>query len=463
MRSLKADLTTAAVGTAAVVLCAASLALYGAARVYLVSELDQRVAAVTQLVASSIELENGRLEMEFEGLHITELSPVAGKGFFEITLDDQLLVRTPHDAGMPPGLDGAPPDRACWIDLGGGTWARGYVRAWSLPDATGPRMRVSLAVDASGPLAALNALAVSLIAVGTVALAVLVLAMRLVVARSLRPVIALGQSLRARETGGLADDMDTAGVTEELRPVIAEVNVLLARVRQTLDRERAFSANAAHELRTPLAGLLTTLEVAQSSPKLHPDAKPTLDRCLTVSRQLKQMVDALMHLARLENGRDRYLPAEIDLADEANKTWEQIRKQSTDEKHFEIRQQTAELAPAWAEPLLVRLVLRNVLCNAAHHVDDGGWVAITSASDPAGASITIENTGSLVSEDDVTRVFEPFWRGDAARSLTGLNAGLGLSLARRAAERCGGSITASSQAGGNFKVVISLPSPSGHI
>jgi two-component system, OmpR family, phosphate regulon sensor histidine kinase PhoR len=105
----------------------------------------------------------------------------------------------------------------------------------------------------------------------------------------------------------------------------------------------------------------------------------------------------------------------------------------------------------------LRQALHNLLDNAVTHVDSGGLVRIEAGREPDRIRCRITNTGSRISPEDAERVFDRFWRGDAARTDTGVHCGLGLSLSRRIVTLLGGRISVTSAVGGEFSVTIVFP------
>ncbi|MCP4249459.1 MAG: hypothetical protein GY778_20650, partial [bacterium] len=104
----------------------------------------------------------------------------------------------------------------------------------------------------------------------------------------------------------------------------------------------------------------------------------------------------------------------------------------------------------------LRLVLQNILGNAAAYADDGGRISIASVSTNGQTELTVTNTGSSVSPQDVRRVFDRFWRGDSSRQCAGQHCGLGLSLCKTLVELLGGSISAEAGADGTFAIMVRL-------
>lgn len=245
----------------------------------------------------------------------------------------------------------------------------------------------------------------------------------------------------------------------ELRALAASFDAMLNRLsRSSADRERAleatrrFAADAGHELRTPLTSVQANLSALRRHPEL-PEARRAelLDDALAEQRRLVALLDGLQALARgdaapLEHTR-------VDLAELLDQTLE-----AAEARHPRTRWQTAvpedpvEVA-GWAPGL--RLVLDNLVENAARHGRDGGTVRITLAQDPTGAVLTVEDDGPGVPVEERARVFEPFARVDGT---TAPGSGLGLALVAQQAGHHGARVALDdSDALGGARLRVQFP------
>lgn len=111
-----------------------------------------------------------------------------------------------------------------------------------------------------------------------------------------------------------------------------------------------------------------------------------------------------------------------------------------------------------SDPQCLLLILRNLLDNAVTYADSGGLIHLAASSGAGGVELSVANTGCTLTQADLPRVFDRFWRGDVARTDTGLHCGLGLSLLQRAVEALGGTVWASIEAPATFVVRVKLPS-----
>jgi two-component system sensor histidine kinase QseC len=288
---------------------------------------------------------------------------------------------------------------------------------------------------------------------GAVVLSLLVTAP--LVQMGLRPLETTSTRIEQISEGNLSVRVDAANAPAEVSAVVECLNRLLARLEAAFERERAFSANVAHELNTPLAGLRSTLEVARSRPREPADYQKTLDDCLAICVQTEAIVANLLSLARIDAGQCEVHSEEVPLGrliDEAWSAWAERAKS----RGLKVTRSVDETLSVRSDPEKLRLILHNLLQNAVVYADEGGTIDITTAGHPDRVEIAITNSGNSLSPGETKQVFERFWRGDPARGATGRHAGLGLALCKELAELLNASLAIKSLAGGLFEVRMEL-------
>ncbi len=292
-----------------------------------------------------------------------------------------------------------------------------------------------------------------ILCVAALALAAVVLSFT--VSRALLPVNQLAAHIAALDTSGLGKRLALEEGPTELRPVVQRLNDLLDRLEATVLREKAFTADVAHELRTPLAGLRTTLEVCATRPRKTAEYQQAIAACLQMVGRMHAMVDNLLTMARAEAGQLQVLLEPVDLADLARECW----------PPFADRARERGLADIWPSegPCIaltdrekLRLVLHNLFDNATNYADTGGRVLVDTRCESGSAVLSVSNSGSAVAPEEAEKVFDRFWRGDAARSADGLHAGLGLALVKRVMQSLGGGVAAEISNAGVFTVKVTL-------
>ncbi|MEO8279208.1 MAG: ATP-binding protein [Ideonella sp.] len=270
-------------------------------------------------------------------------------------------------------------------------------------------------------------LTVSQIVPWLLVLPILLAVMTWAVRRALAPMAALAEDLSKRPAGDLQPLAQTLAPVE-LRPLLGAMNGLFERITQMLVRERRFTADAAHELRTPLAVLQAQWDVLQrtTDPGERATAEANMSRGLD---RMGRLVTQMLALARVESGTT---PAYEQVS------WTAIVEQAMSDCLALAERRDIELAcdwpPAGVPPMpllgndnLLTVLLRNLLDNAVRYAPIGSTVTLRISKD----TIEVENDGSPLSEQQLTRLGERFYRPDGQREG---GSGLGVSIVRRIAE-----------------------------
>jgi two-component system sensor histidine kinase QseC len=274
---------------------------------------------------------------------------------------------------------------------------------------------------------------------GTLVLALL--AGAIAVRQGLRPLDALAARIAAVRQEDLSARIPAEHMPAEMIPVIGRLNDLLCRLDEAFRRERAFTADAAHELRTPLAGLRCTLEVALSQPRTGTDYREAITECLDVVQHMQGVVESLLALARYESGQTTLHPEVLDVRELIESGWRPLVDQATSRGiAFEARL-PINLRCRVDRDVVHRIVVA-LLSNAAEYTNDGGRIEISGRSSAESLELVIANTGCSLGKEDAQHVFDRFWRGDRSRTHTGIHCGLGLALVQRSASVLGGSVSA---------------------
>ncbi len=295
-----------------------------------------------------------------------------------------------------------------------------------------------------------------LIGIGLVVTALTAGVMVGVVWRGLAPLNRLAGKIAALRTENLSDRIDLPDAPAELAPVVEVSNQLLQRLETAVDRERSFTADVAHELRTPLAGVRSVLEVALSRDRPAQDYQAAMRECLRIAASMQTMTGNLLSLARLDRGQLTVRHEPVPLPALLQECWEPL-EGGAKARSLRVSWNGDPAVVMETDRELLRQILTNLLDNAVVYADSGGEIRVDTGLEAGAAFVRIANTGSQVPQDQVERVFERFWRGDASRHGVGRHAGLGLPLARRLATLLGGSLIATSEFGQWFTVTLTLP------
>ncbi len=276
--------------------------------------------------------------------------------------------------------------------------------------------------------------------------------------RALAPLALMAESARSMPF----DDgrLPSPGTRDELEDFALSFNGLLDRLHVALERQRQFTGQASHQLRTPLAALIAAIEVARRRPRAVEDHERILDRLHDDATRLWRVVEALLFLARADA--EAELP-DLERLDLAAWTAEHMLAWSDHERAADLRFEGSDGGPLWTRahrPLLGQL-LDNLLENACKYSEPGTPIVVRAWSEPGTIMLAVEDRGCCVSAGDLPRIFEPFYRAESSRRLGRAGVGLGLAVAWRIAEAHGGTIAAESEPGRGSRFVVRLPSTPG--
>jgi two-component system OmpR family sensor kinase len=281
----------------------------------------------------------------------------------------------------------------------------------------------------------------------------LLLVTALAIAGSLRPMVHLAGDLDLRR----ADDMTPLPLTSmpsELHPFIVSINGLLERMKQMMDQQRRFVADAAHELRTPITALGLQAENLETLDLPEP-ARERLGVLKQGMRRTNHLLEQLLALARHEAGPPRE-PAIVELDRVAKDLVADVLTDAA-RKEIDVGFELIEPIAIKGESVMVATMIRNLLDNAVRYTPSGGRVDIGVYRDAGAAVVQIEDTGPGIPPGEMDRIFEPFFRG--SRPIED-GTGLGLSIVGRIVDRLGGSIKVeniSGPSGTGLRATVRLP------
>ncbi len=239
----------------------------------------------------------------------------------------------------------------------------------------------------------------------------------------------------------------------ELAQLASSFNEMAARLAALFDARRELVAWASHDLRTPIASMQAMLEALEDGLAEPRDYLPVLQEQV---RTLALLVDDLFELARIDAGALtlELREAELDGLVDACLRGLEVEARA---RRVKLEARVDDGAVAWCAPDQVQRVLLNLVTNALRHTPSDGSVAVLVESRPRALQVTVEDTGEGLAPEAQRRMFERFWRGDAARTTGNGRAGLGLAIARGLVEAQGGQIWAEPRSGGGARVCFTLP------
>lgn len=277
---------------------------------------------------------------------------------------------------------------------------------------------------------------------------------------SLRPVqgimdevdaISDGTSLHRRLAVPLSGD--------EIARLAQTVNGMLARLERSFASLHRFTADASHELKTPLQVLRAGVERALTHPGTPSEIMQSLDETLAQVNQMTEMVENLLTLARADEGRAPLAVEESDLRELVADVAETAGMLGEDAGVTTVHAMPSAPVRLAVDRHRLREMLLNMVTNAIKYTPQGGTVGLTLEEDAEGVTITVQDSGIGIAAGDLPHIFERFWRADPARSRTGARpgTGLGLAITKWIAEAHGGSITVQSRPGRGSVFTVRLP------
>ncbi|HEY0191280.1 MAG TPA: ATP-binding protein [Kofleriaceae bacterium] len=436
MSSIRGRLTVTLVGVVAVVLVGLAVALYVGVRDAAWQQHDAGLIARAEALAAIAEREGPGYELE--------LPPMRGAFAEAWAPDGTRLARSP---GLVADLPAVPGVFA--VTLPDGRAGRAYGLRFTPRDELGrppTQLMLVLAEDIDDVEAAERAVRSRFLGFGGLALVIIGGATAWSLARGLRPLAALSRSLARIDERSLDVRLPDTGYPAELAVPVRTLNELLARLDASFARERQFTANVSHELRTPLAGLRTLLEVTARAPAPADHAE-----ALAIVVQMCGIVESLLLLARLDAGQLELSREPVALAALVDECWKPYAAPAA-ARGLRLRKRIDDGVVVETDRDKLRVVIGNLLSNAVEYTSAGGWIELASGD---GAWLDVIDSGPAIAADRLERMFERLWRGDDARSETGVHCGIGLPLARSLAGCLGLSLTATTRDDGSVRFRVS--------
>jgi signal transduction histidine kinase len=267
----------------------------------------------------------------------------------------------------------------------------------------------------------------------------------------LLPVRVLDAATHGIATGRMNSRVAAAGGPPELRRLAISFNEMADNVEDVLEQQRAFVADASHQLRNPLAALLLRIELLALE---LPDGNAEIASVRTEGRRLAQVLDDLLDLALAEHTSAELRLTDIgELAAERVAAWRPVAQ----EKGVVLTGQ-GEAVTAWVDPIALSSALDAVIDNAVKFTPAGGEVTVTAGRAGGMSTLVINDGGPGLTDDEITRIGDRFWRSNRHQNVKG--SGLGLSISRALLMVGGGSIAYAHGESRGLRVTLSVPGSS---
>ena len=384
--------------------------------------------------------ENGYLDFEpmpdaLENLHVSYFTPEGSLLYGHICAD---TVLSPGDFSL--AYDDYERHRAIldeWIDVEG--YGKVIVRASiSMKDAESITDRVSGAMLALIP----------------VTLLVSLMGGYVLLHRAIRPVKRISHTARSIVSGeDLKKRIDKPAAEDEIGVLTGVINDMLSRLEKAFEREKRFTGDISHELRTPVAAIISLSESALQAADAQEEKTNALIRIREKSVSMGKMIGNLLMLSRMDAGKIALEKEEADLKDIAESTLEDVLGRY-EEKNLRV---SARLEPAKAvcDPMLIACLLLNLTENAFRYTSSGGEIEITTCEDQNRAVFVIENRGAGMKKEDAEHIFDRFYTVSRLKGSGGN--GLGLSIAKSIANLHGAELKVESDEDTYVRFTLILP------
>ncbi|GIW80976.1 MAG: hypothetical protein KatS3mg105_2783 [Gemmatales bacterium] len=281
------------------------------------------------------------------------------------------------------------------------------------------------------------------------------------VSRGLLPLRRLSKAVSQVSPKDFRLNLDHSQLPDELQPIASRLAATLEQLRRAFEREKQAAADISHELRTPVAAMLATLEVALRKPRSREEYQEALTQCQQICLQMSQLVEKLLALARLDTGTDHAHIEDADVSALVKQCAEMVRP-IADSHNIELHTGVPEGIRFPVDVAKLREVVNNLLHNAVQYNRPGGSVDLILQRQNGTLQLEVRDTGIGIDEKDREHVFDRFYRADGSRQGDGMHAGLGLSITKCYVEMLGGSIEVASTKGkgSTFRVILSQQPPS---
>jgi heavy metal sensor kinase len=303
--------------------------------------------------------------------------------------------------------------------------------------------------------AELRRLALWFAAVGFALWAVLVLSGWWMIGRLLRPVGEIARAAEEIAGGDLSRRIETRDTGSELGRLASVLNNAFARLEAAFAQQGSFTADAAHELRTPVTVILIQVQGALAAGGLTADQREIFQACERAAKRMRGLIESLLQLARLDAGEEARGHEASDLAGLAAESLSAIRPLA--ETRGIVLEAELRPAPLQADVGCLAQVITNLLTNAIHHNRDGGEVRVAVRAVEGWAELVVADTGVGIAAEHLPHIFERFYRVDKARTSHLGRTGLGLAITRAIVVAHGGTIEVKSTVGVGTTFTVRLP------
>ncbi len=480
MKSIRAQLARQILAGASALLLVAGVIFGIAAHSRLNEAFDHALGAKAAALVSLTVRDGRMLDLEFGGGAMTAFDADGDPEYFEVFLPDgTVLKKSPALGGgdlpfdpelsgeggtfrnvrLPDGRRGRlvrivfTPEADEPDDAGNASPDEDMVELPATVDADSLRIVLAVARSRERLDGLLLSIDLTLGVLSVLLLGGIQLVVRRAIGRGFAPIDAMNAQIARIGPDTLGDRVRIESPPEEIAAMLAALNGLIERVERGFARERRFSSDVAHELRTPVAELRTACEVGARWPDDPEAVGRFFEDARAIALQMEGVVANLLLLANAERGSVDIARRSVAVGPLVQTCWDRLNGAGSNHR---LDNRIDSALSVETDAATLEMIVQNLLGNAVAHGVPGTAIVCEGAATGAGIDLTISNPAAGLSDEDVAHVFERFWRKDPAR--TGHErAGLGLSIVRALAAQLGIGVRARLIDGGVFEIRLSFP------
>jgi heavy metal sensor kinase len=274
-------------------------------------------------------------------------------------------------------------------------------------------------------------------------------------ARALRPIAAISGAAQEIAAGDLSRRINSSETESELGHLATVLNSTFARLEAAFAQQQQFTSDAAHELRTPVSVILTQIQSTLNRERDGAEYRETLEACQRAAQRMRRLIESLLELARFDAGQSPLKRMAFDLNAVAEESAELLLPLAQQRNMVIVREtQSARTA---GDPERIGQLITNLLTNAVNHGNAGGEIWLKTKSNGNSVILSVSDNGPGIPEEHLPKIFDRFYRADAARTSAQGRTGLGLAICKSIVQAHGGTIEARNRGEGGAEFVVRLP------
>lgn len=446
MKSIKRTLAACLLLGFGLLIAGGGLLIYYLTRGALTNRFDAKLRVEALSIITVTKQERERVEVKFIDRYIREFDDAVATEFFQAWYPNGKTIHRSDSLKRDdlPQRFGTMDQPVYWnLTLPNGRPGRGIgLRFVPQPDRKDresyqPDLEVGLVVagDRRDLDQALTALRNALLAVGVAGSAATFLLVALTLARGLAPLRRVADQAAQIDALTLRNRFPTDGLPLELVPICNRLNELLARLEDSFRRERSFSSDVAHELRTPIAELRSLADVGLMWPGDDQAATAAFKDTRAIARQMESIVTHLLAIARCESGKPSLVAETVDVRKLIEDLWRPFAPRAA-EAQLQVALEVPPDQTIESDRAMLSSILNNLIDNAVTYTPRGGSIRIAFQREQSIRRFIVINNVNDLAPEDLANLFERFWRKDASRS-SSEHSGLGLPLCKAFADSLG--------------------------